>query len=197
MPRKPKQSRSRATVDAIVEAGFITIAQYGVAVSTKQIADTAGVSVGSLYEYFSNKEAIFEAMQERFVADVVALIAELMPDMVALPVEEGTSLLLSRFKALLLANNRRYLQAAYLLIQHSSMKYAEPIREMLRNVVVLIAQSRPEYAHLKNLPTMSYIMIHGGIYLFLENLSTPNPAISFDELTQGLIEVVTLYVSAK
>ena len=56
MPRKPQQSRAKATVDAILEAGFQAVASHGTQATTRQIAETAGISIGSLYEYFSNKE---------------------------------------------------------------------------------------------------------------------------------------------
>ncbi|MGB1221107.1 MAG: TetR/AcrR family transcriptional regulator, partial [Alcanivoracaceae bacterium] len=79
MPRKPQQQRSRATVEAIVEAGFICLARGGYeGTTTRHIADVAGISVGTLYEYFSNKQEIYEAMYQRVVEDVVAFIERLM-----------------------------------------------------------------------------------------------------------------------
>ena len=70
--RKPQQSRSQRTVDAIVSAGFIEAARGGMeGVTTRRIADTAGVGVGSVYEYFENKEAIVTAMNQRMVDELV------------------------------------------------------------------------------------------------------------------------------
>ena len=47
MARKPKQQRSRATVDAIVQAALISIANYGPsAITARQIAEKAGIGVG-------------------------------------------------------------------------------------------------------------------------------------------------------
>ena len=82
-PRKaPTQQRSRATVDAIIEAGFICVAELGITgTTTRHIAERAGISVGSLYEYFSNKQAIYEAMNQRMVTDVVAMIQPLLPQL--------------------------------------------------------------------------------------------------------------------
>ena len=51
MARKPKQQRSKATVDAIIEAALISIARQGPGATTaRQVADIAGIGVGSLYE---------------------------------------------------------------------------------------------------------------------------------------------------
>lgn len=59
-PRKtPRQSRSRATCEAILQAAAHILERGGgEALNTNQIADLAGVSIGSLYQYYPTKEAI-------------------------------------------------------------------------------------------------------------------------------------------
>ena len=66
-PRKAaSQVRSRATVDALVEATARILVKEGFdKASTNRIADVAGVSVGSLYQYFPSKEALVAAVAER------------------------------------------------------------------------------------------------------------------------------------
>ena len=75
--RKPRQTRSKVTVDTIIEAGFIAVATNGTSGTTRHIADIAGVSVGSLYEYFKNKEEIYDAMAKSFVKEVLDMVKEL------------------------------------------------------------------------------------------------------------------------
>lgn len=71
-PRKrPRQSRSRVTVDAIVEAAArIFDAEGFEATTTNRVAEVAGVSVGTLYQYFPNKDALLTALHERHAAEV-------------------------------------------------------------------------------------------------------------------------------
>jgi AcrR family transcriptional regulator len=71
-PRKrPQQRRSRVTIDAIFEAAIQVLLANGLdRVTTIQIAERAGVSVGSLYQYFPNKNALLAAIVKRHVSQV-------------------------------------------------------------------------------------------------------------------------------
>lgn len=61
--KKPKQERSRFTVDSIIEAAVKIInGDIKGNLTTNKIAEVAGVSVGSLYQYFRNKESIIEEL---------------------------------------------------------------------------------------------------------------------------------------
>lgn len=61
--KQPRQRRSVATVTAILDAAARILTETGYATaSTNRIAERAGVSIGSLYEYFPGKEAVFGAI---------------------------------------------------------------------------------------------------------------------------------------
>lgn len=66
MRKQPSQSRSKATIDAILTAAAQVLIEGGYSdASTNRIADHAGVGIGSLYEYFPGKEAIFAELRRR------------------------------------------------------------------------------------------------------------------------------------
>ncbi len=77
-PRKnPRQARSRITVDAIVEAATRIFSARGYArSSTNLIAIEAGVSVGSLYQYFPDKLSLLAAARDRHLATMMAGMTE-------------------------------------------------------------------------------------------------------------------------
>src|SRR5262249_8470007 len=59
--RKPKQERALATFDAVIEAAARILVEDGYAkLTTNRVAERAGVSVGTLYQYFRSKEQIIE-----------------------------------------------------------------------------------------------------------------------------------------
>jgi AcrR family transcriptional regulator len=67
----PRQGRSRAVVDAILEAAAQLLEQEGEAgLNTNVVSERAGVSIGSLYRYFADKEAILLALARRETASV-------------------------------------------------------------------------------------------------------------------------------
>ena len=64
--KRPRQSRSTATFEAIVDAAAHILREGGYeALTTNRAAERAGVSVGSLYQYFPNKEAILAELSRR------------------------------------------------------------------------------------------------------------------------------------
>lgn len=90
-PRKqPKQERARETVDAILTATARILVRDGFErASTNRIADQAGVSVGSLYQYFPNKQALVAALMERHIRDVYAVLEREVSRLPALPLRRA------------------------------------------------------------------------------------------------------------
>jgi AcrR family transcriptional regulator len=73
--RRPKQFRARQTVEAILEAVVRILKREGPdAVTTNRIAEVAGVSIGSVYQYFPDKRAIFAALHQRHIEEIDRLI---------------------------------------------------------------------------------------------------------------------------
>lgn len=75
--RKQPAPEAAPTFDALVVAAQRVLEKHGVdGLTTNRIAEVAGVSIGSLYQYFPNKEAVVAALTDRYWA---AIITEVMP----------------------------------------------------------------------------------------------------------------------
>lgn len=90
-PRKfARQARSRLTVDALVEATARILVREGFdKASTNRIAAEAGVSIGSLYQYFPSKEALVVAVIERHKAEMMAILRGTLCELSDVPVAEA------------------------------------------------------------------------------------------------------------
>src|SRR5215510_8431557 len=65
--RDPKQARSPALISAILEAVNRLPADHELQITTKRIAEVAGVSIGSLYQYFPSKDSLLGAWWQSVV----------------------------------------------------------------------------------------------------------------------------------
>ncbi|WP_027547404.1 TetR/AcrR family transcriptional regulator [Bradyrhizobium sp. WSM2254] len=93
-PTKPRknasQQRSRATVDALVEATARILIKEGFEkASTNRIAEVAGVSVGSLYQYFPSKEALVAAVIDRHNEEIMAIVRSALTEVADLPIDKA------------------------------------------------------------------------------------------------------------
>lgn len=90
-PRKrPRQARSKATVDTILEATTRVLVKQGFdGLSTNAVAAQAGVSIGSLYQYFPNKEALVSALIDRHMEEMNAAILAELTRVAKLPLAEA------------------------------------------------------------------------------------------------------------
>jgi AcrR family transcriptional regulator len=86
IPRKSaSQERSRATVEALLDATARVLTREGYdRASTNRIATKAGVSVGSLYQYFPNKEALVAALVARHNREILKLVRDALIEVASL-----------------------------------------------------------------------------------------------------------------
>lgn len=81
MRKLPRQARSRATLETILEAGARILSAHGWAgFTTNRVAELAGVSIGSLYQYLPDKLSLVDAIRKRHLDDSMAVMRALCAD---------------------------------------------------------------------------------------------------------------------
>ena len=87
--RRPKQRRARHTVEAVLDAVIRLLKRKGSrAITTNRIAEVAGVSIGSVYQYFPDKRAIFSALHQRHVDQIDRMVQTELVEHAASSIEE-------------------------------------------------------------------------------------------------------------
>jgi AcrR family transcriptional regulator len=92
--RTPRQDRSKDMVEAIVQAGLLVLREEGPEqLTTKRIAERAGVAVGSLYRYFADKDDVLEAVFRRKHEEFWDQASLAVPKLAVLPLERAVALI--------------------------------------------------------------------------------------------------------
>jgi AcrR family transcriptional regulator len=88
--KQPLQRRARETIDVIIRATAQILSREGLArVTTNRVAERAGVSIGSLYQYFPNKEALVAEVRRRYDEGFRERLIGLVGIVAALPMEQA------------------------------------------------------------------------------------------------------------
>ena len=93
--RTPRQERAVCTVESVLEAAAHILDETGLAgLNTNAVARRAGVSIGSLYQYFPNKEAITTALILRSHEEIVTGLRRILAETEGLPPDRAISAML-------------------------------------------------------------------------------------------------------
>src|SRR5215475_13631066 len=135
--RKPTQARARATMETIFEATARIIERDGIAaLNTNRIAERAGVGIGTLYEYFPNKEAILIAMARQRLAKDERLVRQAIA---GAELDQDVSLVRKAIHAMVASQTdrpkvRRAVMAVHLAHGFGS-EHAKPVQEIAELIV--------------------------------------------------------------
>ncbi len=108
--KKPRQARSRASYDAIL-GGCARVLERGgyELLTTNGVAEAAGVGIGTLYDFFPNRESIVVALAEERLARLAAHVKEVLAEARDLDAHEALDLLIRRIVRAVAADRALYL----------------------------------------------------------------------------------------
>lgn len=192
---QPKQQRGRQRVDAILNAASEVFAEVGYdAATTIQIAARANTSVGSLYQFFANKEAILRALVERYVAAAGAMFSDVQVESFPqMTLEQSVKALLLPLKAFI-RDNRDF----HVIFSSStgSAFLSETIREMdeglLARTDLALSQARPD---VNAADRRKYELVCMVIMKALLGLAHHSSELSLDEIFEEMEAVYIRYLT--
>jgi AcrR family transcriptional regulator len=198
VPRKSaKQRRSQETVAAILEAAAQVFQQESYDKSTTdRIAERAGVSIGTLYQYFPDKDAILNVLFERHVEEVFAFLNDLTDHLreKALSLDEVIRRLVRAVAEHQEEDGKLHLAAAQIeAIPPGLAERSRAFHARLRATVKRLMQASPEI-RVKNLDCASYlvlVLVDAAIHGFMAH---PPADVSLDKLVDHVTGMVLAYL---
>lgn len=190
--REPKQQRSRQTVDAVLEAVQRVLRRDGAeSITTNRVAEAAGVSIGSLYQYFPEKQAIFMALHDRHAERVRHALEGTMIDCAAVSVDDLTRELVER-----VANVHSEDAELHELISDAVPGSANGFKRALRAVFeqVLSPTKQDHYAP-EDTKRMLFVLPH-LVEALVHGVAHQQQAISRERAKDEAIRTVALYLKS-
>jgi AcrR family transcriptional regulator len=193
---QPRQPRSRATVAVILDAAIRVLDREGFdALTTSRVAEVAGVSVGTLYQYFAHRDAIVSALQDRELERTGALLERVLAGAAGLTNHE-----LARSVVVELLGLYRAAPALHRVLAARGLQFSPPERVVAfdaRSVAVLkaflgAAGPRIRAANLEAAAFVIYQSVRATMLAYLlESPAGVDDALLTDELTQLIVRYLS------
>jgi AcrR family transcriptional regulator len=183
-------------VDTLVQAAALTLAERGLAeTTTNHVAARAGVSVGSLYQYFEHKDALVEAVLERMVDDLIAVVDARMAGLLGAGPEAAATGLLEAVFDFVAADPSR----SELIRQWQAVRGLRALVRLEQHMVEVCRQyllRQGDQLRVHNLPAALFVMVSSSIYTTVHYLSLPRPLLPRDEVIAAQARMIAAYLSA-
>lgn len=187
----PRQPRSVLMVHSILDAGMAVIAAEGLtAMSTNRVADRAGVSIGSLYQYFANRDSILAGIIERSLLDVLRVLESMHGAFLDTPMCEGLRAMLMmmlRYYEPWMGVLRQIILETPLLADNSLLMMME--RALLDLFRDYLLHNSARY-RIRNGKAGMQAAISASIFLYLRWLVQPFRQVSEDEFVDAAVQLV-------
>jgi AcrR family transcriptional regulator len=195
MRKKPQQERSRQMVETLIEATARVIAKKGLdGTTTPNIAEAAGVSVGSLYQYFDGKEALVAALLEKMVGDLTQILETQALQGATLNLREMTKLSLMLTMNFMHSNEGLYLELARNWHRLPVNRVADVLEQYIFEAGRLyFLQHQLEYP-VRDLPVRLYITYNSALFTLMRTVSQENSRFSKEAVVEGLADMITGYI---
>lgn len=161
-PRKrPLQARSVETVEAILTAAARILVKDGYdATTTNKIATKAGVSIGSLYQYFPSKESIVAALVERHRTEMHRVIAARLGQHQGHSIRENVRALLEVVVEVKRLDPKLHRVFVEQVPRIGELPAIFDVNQQLAVAITAVLESRPEKLRPKNLDLASYVLVN-------------------------------------
>jgi AcrR family transcriptional regulator len=181
-PRKlPSQERAKETVEAILSAAAKVLVKEGFEkASTNRIAEVAGVSVGSLYQYFPSKEALISVLMDRHIDSAIQILAGRINELLVAPLEVAVRELVTLMVEIHRQDPKLHRVFCEQIPRSSGLHKISEIEQQVVGAIRAWLELHEDELRVKDLDLASFIiaqsvesLTHGAVLLWPELLEKP------------------------
>jgi AcrR family transcriptional regulator len=193
--RQPKQQRGKERVEKILIAAAAVFDEVGYeAATTHLIAAKAGTAIGSLYQFFPDKAAIFKAMELRHAEQVKLMWSQLdIPKIVQLPLRQMIHALTTTVEKLFEQSVSRVVFVQFFISREIFQTIDESMTQEAINFMASILKQRNPALNQEQYSLLAEVCVHSSNAIMLAALRNPNQQ-HRQQLSQEIEEIMISYL---
>lgn len=195
MRKKPQQQRAIQIVNDILEAMQLCIAEQGILqVSTPKISEKSGVSVGSIYQYFENKEQIIEELLRRKSENLGLALKQLATQKEQMSLEELIPLSIQFGFDMMKADGGFFIEVLKHWHRYINSEAAQIVEQHFLEVGIYVFNQFFQHWNFEMLKNKSFVIINSTLFTMMRYASNDNFLISEQQLQKELTLMILAYL---
>lgn len=187
----PKQERAKTTVNSILEAANQLIESEGLEnVSTNKIAERAGVSIGSLYQFFPNKAVIFETLAAYNIEKVANEAEGIIGSLMSSPPLDVAEALLDMIFSASRSNKALISMTLKFYLQEQSNDAIQSLQDKIIAVGREYLLANKEILNFEDAHTTAYVQVNTCILLLCHFLAQKQTFVTESQLKKEIITML-------
>ena len=195
MRKKPQQQRAKMIVESILEATQICIAEHGLLnVTTPKIAEKSGVSVGSIYQYFGNKEEIIQELLRRKSEQMGLALKQIAISQEDLTIREIIPLSIQFGFDMMKADDGFFIEVLKHWHGYNNSDASKILEKHFYEVGLYVFSRFFKDWSFETLKNKSFVIINSTLFTMMRYVSNNNFLISEQQLKKELTTMILAYL---
>ena len=198
MRKKPQQQRAKLIVDHILQAAQICIVEQGLMqITTPKIAEKAGVSVGSLYQYFENKEEIIQELLRRKSENLGLALKQMVITQAQLSIQEIIPLSIQFGFDVMRAESGFFIEVLKHWHGYNNSEAAQILEKHFFELGMYLFNRFYRHWDFETLKHKSFVIINSTLFTMMRYVSNNGFLISEQQLRDELSNMILAYLAQK
>lgn len=198
MRKKPQQQRAKLIVDHILQAAQICIVEQGLMqITTPKIAEKAGVSVGSLYQYFENKEEIIQELLRRKSENLGLALKQMVVTQEQLSIQEIIPLSIQFGFDVMRAESGFFIEVLKHWHGYNNSEAAQILEKHFFELGMYLFNRFYRHWDFETLKHKSFVIINSTLFTMMRYVSNNSFLISEQQLRDELSNMILAYLAQK